>query len=262
MNTLLRVPAVFEFEWRRAMTVPRMAWMLVLCFLPPILMLVVKWSTVTSPPDAVSAVVVFVLCPGAACMMSVFLIASPAVAAELEGRSWTYLSVRPYGPLAVLIGKYLVAVSWAIPVGIVSSGLSLFVLQGSSFLFNFVVEAKLVVLSCVTYAALYLFLGVVVPKRAMVLGIVYTIFVEVALSSVPAVVNLLTIQYRLRCLLVDWAGISFPERGGNQPMAIYFGDTPASYHVMVLFLISLLFLSGAAFLLRYREFTSAAETDI
>jgi hypothetical protein len=37
--------------------------------------------------------------------------ATPAVSVELERRSWVYLAVRPNGSTAVLIGKYLAAVT-------------------------------------------------------------------------------------------------------------------------------------------------------
>jgi predicted membrane channel-forming protein YqfA (hemolysin III family) len=111
MNTLRRIPAVFAFEWRRALTIPRMGWMLALAALPPLLLFLVRMAARSDPPPDVAAVLVYVLSPCVACMMSVFLWSTPAVSSELEGRSWTYLSVRPHGTLAVLLGKYLVGVS-------------------------------------------------------------------------------------------------------------------------------------------------------
>ncbi len=37
---------------------------------------------------------------------------APLVHAELEGRTWIYLAVRPRGRVSVLLGKYLTAVAW------------------------------------------------------------------------------------------------------------------------------------------------------
>lgn len=261
MNTLRRIPAVFEFELRRTMTGTRMFWMVALALLPPLLAFVARTTARSAPPVDVASVITFVLCPCAATIMSVFLNATPAVASELEGRSWVYLSVRPYGPTAVLIGKYMVAICWAIPVGLISASLCCVALLGTGGIKLIPGQCGLVTLSCVSYAGLYLLLGVIIPKRAMVFGLAYTVVVEIALASIPAVINTFTIQYRLRCLLVDWAHIKRPERNFDQAFQVYFVDVPAKEHVMMILLMTFFFLVASAILLRYREFTSAMETD-
>ena len=58
---------------------------------------------------------------------------------------------------------------------------------------------------------LFTLIGVVFPKRAMVVGVFYTLAFEVFLAMIPAVVNLLTIQFRLRCLLVRWMNWDEPK---------------------------------------------------
>ncbi len=262
MNTLVRIPAVFLFEWRRALTAPRLTWMVVLMAFPPLLLALMRYTAGSDPPPEVAAILVYVLSPGVACMMSVFLWATPALSSELEGRSWVYLAVRPHGPLAVLLGKYLVAVSWSVPVGLVSSALAMIALGADRPLYLFAVQSALVGLSCVSYSALFLLVGVIAPKRAMVAGIVYTVIFEVGLALVPAAMNLLTVQYRLRCLLVDW--IDMDERlGSDSPvLASYFAGPSATWHVAVLLLMTCGYLAAAATLLRYREFTAASETDV
>ncbi|MGV3482801.1 MAG: hypothetical protein ACO1RT_00135, partial [Planctomycetaceae bacterium] len=204
MNTLQRIPAVFWFEWRRALTIPRLAWMLALMAFPPMLLATVRSTAGDEPPPEIAAILVFALSPCVACMMSVFLWATPAISAELEGRSWVYLAVRPHGPLSVLLGKYLVAVSWSIPVGLVSATLGVIALDCQDTVRLVTVQCALAILSCVSYSALFLLIGVVAPKRAMVAGILYAVIFEVTLALIPAAVNLLTVQYRLRCLLVRW----------------------------------------------------------
>ncbi len=42
----------------------------------------------------------------------------------------------------------------------------------------------------------------------------------------------------------------------------YFGEEPAIWHIVVLLLMAAVYLVAAAVLLRFREFTAAAETDI
>lgn len=261
MNTIQRIPAVFFFEWRRALTVPRLAWMVALMSFPPLLLMLIRSTTDRQPPLEVAAVLVFVLSPCVACMMSVFLWATPALSSELEGRSWVYLAVRPYGPLSVLLGKYLVAISWSIPVGLVSATLGVFALGVDQPARLIGVQCALVTLSCAAYSALFLLIGVIVPKRAMVAGILYAIVFEVALASIPAAVNLVTVQYRLRCLLVR--GLEMDSRvADDEPVLnVYFGDDSATWHVAVLLAMTVGYLIAAAVLLRYREFTAASETD-
>lgn len=170
---------------------------------PPLLLLVARLTARNAPPPEIEAILVYILSPCVACMMSVFLPGdSRVLASELEGRSWVYLAVRPYGPLSVLLGKYLVAVSWALPVGLISATLGSIVLGGDNLRQLIAVQCGLACLSCLAYSAVFLLIGVVAPKRAMVMGVVYAVGVEVVAASIPAAVNMLTIQHRMRCLLV------------------------------------------------------------
>ncbi len=261
MNSLQRIPAVFFFEWRRSFTIPRIAWMVALMVFPPFLLAVVRSTGQGEPPVEVAAILVYVLSPCMACMMSVFLWATPALSSELEGRSWVYLAVRPHGAWSVLLGKYLVAVSWSIPVGLVSATLGVFAMRIDQSLRVIEVECALAVLSCISYSAVFLLIGVIAPKRAMVAGIIYGVLFEIALALVPAAVNLLTVQYRLRCLLVRWMEMDSTLVTGRPVFSAYFGDESAMWHVSILLAMTLGYLVAAAVLLRYREFTAAAEAD-
>ena len=229
---------------------------------PPLLLALVRSTAPSDPPVDAAAILVFALSPCVACMMSVFLWATPALAAELEGRSWVYLAVRPHGPMSVLLGKYLVAVSWSIPVGLVSATLGVLALGTAQVLRLVVVECALAVLSCTSYSALFLLIGIVFPKRARVAGILYAVIFEVTLALVPAAVNLLTVQYRLRCLLVRWMNMDVKSAEGSPELNAYFGHETAAWHVGVLLAMTMGLLTAAGVLLRYREFTAAAETDV
>lgn len=261
MNLLQRIPAVFFFEWRRALTIPRLAWMIVLMGFPPFLLAIISSSARRQPPDDVAAILIYILSPCVACMMSVFLWATPALSSELEGRSWVYLAIRPHGPLSVLLGKYLVAISWSIPVGLVSATLGVFAIGVEEPIRLIAIQCGLGVLSCVAYSALFLLIGVIAPKRAMVIGILYALIAEVALALVPAAVNLLTVQYRLRCLLVRWMDFELPSQRRSAVVSAYFGEESAAWHVFILLSMTIAYLLVAAILLRYREFTAASETD-
>jgi hypothetical protein len=79
---------------------------------------------------------------------------------------------------------------------------------------------------------------------------------------IPAAMNLLTVQYRLRCLLVHWVGFD-EQLGSDSPvLAMYFGDHSPVRHIVILLLMTCGYLLATAILLRYREFTTASETDV
>lgn len=207
MIQLARTFAVFRFEWSRALTVPRMAWWLVLAVFPPGLVTLVRFLE-GDPPDPPGAAawtfLLFVLIPCVVCLMGLLLWATPWLQSELEGKTWTYLAVRPGGKTAMLVGKYLTAVSWTALAGWMALALSLIVISPPDLVRNAAALGALVLLACLAYGAVFVLLGVIVPKRAMVSAVVYTLVVEFLVGLIPAVVNELTVQYRLRALLVKW----------------------------------------------------------
>ena len=116
------VGAVFLFEWRRSLTVPRMAWWLVLAGFPVFIIGLIRFTVDAASPASRSGVdevprelwvgFLFALGPMLVTMLGTMLWVTPALSAELERRSWVYLAVRPHGGRAVLLGKYLAAVTW------------------------------------------------------------------------------------------------------------------------------------------------------
>jgi hypothetical protein len=155
----------------------------------------------------------------------------------------------------------LVAVSWALPVGLIGAIGGSLVLMREVSLRLITVQCGLVVLSCIAYAAAFLLIGVIAPKRALVLGVIYAIFFEIGASLVPAAINLLTIQYRLRCLLVRGMEIDVSRLERNPILRSYLGEEPVIWHVSVLLMMAVGFVVAAGLLLRYREFAAAPETE-
>ncbi len=192
---------VFRFEWRRAMTFAGIAWWLVLAIFPVAMVFAIHLVPGDVPREPWS-VFLFVLIPMLVSMLGTFLWTTPAVSAELEQQSWTYLAVRPGGRTALLLGKYLAAVLWVMPA--ILAGLAGSVLIAASELT--VEESKRIAfalvaiasLSCPAYAAVYLLLGTIFTKRSMAIAVVYTLIFELAISLVPAVINKFTVQFRLR----------------------------------------------------------------
>jgi hypothetical protein len=247
--------SVFVFEWRRAFTLPRFAWWLLLVFFPAAIATMIRFNS----PRALNAdtwtAVLFGLVPGVVCMMGVFLLATPTVQTEVEGKSWSYLGVRPHGGVVLLLGKYLQAVTWTMPAALLGMTLALLIAFPNHLGQIWRTLAALISLSCVSYAAVYLLAGVLFRRRGMVFAIAYTLIFEVVLAWVPAVVNQWTVQFRLRSLLAHWMLWRAP-RAWSGPEFL-FSTAPPSLHLATLGLITLGCLFTAIFTLRQQQIVVA-----
>ena len=264
--------AVYKFEWRRALTVPRMAWLFFLFAFPIGITLLIRTVPNDVPREPWSGFL-FALLPMLVCMLGTFLWTAPAVSAELERESWIYLAIRPGGRTAVLLGKYLAAVSWTLPAALLSMTICVLIASAEinrfsltptmtessdSFQLWFTL-ARLICFSCPAYAAIYLLLGTLFTKRSMVIAVIYTLVFELAVSFVPAVINKLTIQFRLRALLVRWAEI--PVENNDLLSAELFGDSLPRVHVFVLIGYTAILLLVALWVIRRREYAASAGGD-
>ncbi len=255
------VLAVFLFEWRRALTGPRIAWWLALTLFPAAIAVMIQWAIPREAPRMAWAIFLFALSPMLICMLGTFLWTTPAVSAELERKSWAYLAVRPNGGSAVLLGKYLAAIVWVLPAALIGMTLALLISQSEEAWLTWSALARLICLSCPAYAAVYLLLGTLFPKRSMVIAVAYTLIFELIISFIPALINKLTVQFRLRSLLLEWADVRIPRAENSTAFALL-SDAPAWWHVTVLLLSTLALITAAVVAVRRCEFTVAEEADI
>jgi ABC-type transport system involved in multi-copper enzyme maturation permease subunit len=244
---------VFRFECSRTATAARLLALAVLAAFPPALVALMQTHHAELQRDARGVVALFVLIPELLCLMNLLLSAAPLVYAELEGKTWTYLAISPAGKGAILFGKYWCSVFFAVIAGWLSLALCCLLawpehqgLQIASTLF------LLVPLGCLVYGAIFVFLGVIFLRRAMIAAVVYIFISEVLIGFIPALINQLTIQYHLRNLLTKWIGwdlIAGPLQMNRQ----FFSDSPAWHHVAILTTIAAVFLAMAVLVLRRRE---------
>lgn len=204
---------------------------------------------------------IYFLAPSIACMLGALLTGAPSVASELEQHSWIYLATRPNGLFHLIMGKYLVAVLWSASATIVGISLSLPVSQIDGMAKPAMALIALAVLSAGSYSALYVMIGTVFPKRAMVFCVAYTAGVELFMGFFPAVINRLTIQYRLRSLLLQWTEQS--EEFKESELISYVASTE-SVLIQLVWLASFtaVFLAVALTTVQVREFTTAVESDV
>jgi ABC-type transport system involved in multi-copper enzyme maturation permease subunit len=247
-----------------------MAWWLVLAGFPIFIIGLIRFSVnatmsehdLADPtPRELWSGFLFALGPMLVSMLGTMLWVTPALSAELERRSWVYLAVRPNGGTAVLIGKYLAAVTWVVPP--VLLGLSVAVpLSGAANGWQiWWTMARLVVLSTPAYAAVYLLLGTIMPRRGMVLAVGYSLLFELVISFVPAVINKLTVHHRLQALLLQWCELDIPPEFMSGAISLI-GNTPTWQHVAILLLYPPVLLAASVGFLRACEFSSSAESDV
>jgi len=268
------VAAVFLFEWKRALTLPRMAWWAVLALFPVFIVGVIRFTMPDEARRAMNpipaeqiwnfwAAMFYALIPMLVSMLGTLLWATPAISAELERRSWVYLTVRPNGGTAVLLGKYLAAVTWVIPPALIGLTIGVPLADTGDGWRMWWAMVRLVCLSCPAYGAIYLMLGTLLPRRALVLAVAYTLIFELVIRFIPAVINKLTVQFRLQALLVEWCNLSLAGPGGRPSgVQALIGDEPAWQHVSILLLLPPVLLLIAVAILRWSEFSASAESDV
>ena len=247
---------VFWFECRRAMTVARIACWLVLALFPVVVVSIMRYYGASdSPVPLLWPTALFFLVPEVVCLMGLLLWATPAVHAELEGQTWLYLAMRPDGKQSVLLGKYLTAVAWTASAGIAGVLISIVVAQPTTPFRLASALSGLVLLSSMAYGAVFVLLGVIFLKRGMVMAVIYTLVFELAISFVPAVINQLTVQYRLRSLLAQW--LNWDQLRHDTPFL--FSSTPAWQQVLILVAIAIVLLACATAILCSRQLTTGYE---
>ncbi len=107
--------AAFRFECARSFTISRLAWWTAMAMFPAVLLFLIRQEN----PDALTddeglSVVLYFLIVRVLCPLNLLLWATPIIHAELESKTWSFLSVRPHGKSSVLFGKYLAAVAWSL----------------------------------------------------------------------------------------------------------------------------------------------------
>lgn len=171
--------ASFRFECSRSLTVSRLTWWSAMAVFPSVLLFLIRKDT----PDALTddqglSMMLYFLIVRVLCPLNLLLWATPIIHAELEAKTWSFLSVRPHGKSSVLLGKYLAAVAWTIGSGWASIALAIALGPPEDVTRVALLLGELVVLSSFAYGAVYTLLGVLFLKRAMVVTVGYTLFVE------------------------------------------------------------------------------------
>lgn len=247
---------VFSFEMKRALTHGRLLVWIALAGFPSALMLLVRSQTGSdAPPDSALAIMTYFMVVQVSCMLGLLLWATPIVASELEGQTWIYLATRQYGKLALVLGKYLVAVVWTISAGLISSiGVALICGHSDPWRLMFVLQA-LVCLGSLCFAGLYMAIGVLAFQRAMVIAVIFTLIGEGIVPLIPAMINRFTVSYRLRSLFTEWMGDAELQ---SQAFEV-FGYESVTQHLSCMLIYMIVALLIALLVVGKREYPAQTE---
>jgi len=207
------VVGVLRYELARTLTPFRAALWLAMAAFPVFLVGTSLYLVDARDPEidyVVLAGLMYVLLPEVVTVLCMLLWAAPIVNDELESQTWIYAIVRPGARRSLLLGRYVVAVLWT------ASCTTCSAIVATALAYHFgierAVEAGIVIvalnlLSAVVHGALFLLVGCLFQRRAMVYAFVYAVAIEAAMGWIPAVVNRFTVSYRLRSLLLDWLNV-------------------------------------------------------
>jgi ABC-type transport system involved in multi-copper enzyme maturation permease subunit len=201
--------------------------------------------------------VFFGLIPEVITLFGLLLWVPPLVHAELEGRTWIYLAVRPRGRVSVLLGKYMTAVAWTTLAGWTSATVCVLIARPENGLRLWCTTVALVAISSISYGAIYGLFGVWLHRRAMVLAVAYTLIFELLVSLIPAVINKFTVQYRLRGLFVTW--MDWRRLMPDEAKELFLGTEPAWLHVTILAFGVVVVMSVAVQLIQRKEYATASD---
>jgi ABC-2 type transport system permease protein len=158
-----------------------------------------------------TGIYLYFLYPQSASILLALLYGTAILNAEIHNQTITYLFTRPLARWKIVLGKYLVnvAVLTAVTVpSVVISWLVLGTANTGSILFGVCIA---VVAATVAFNAIFALFGVLLSRRAMILGLVYVGVFEFLLSFLPAVLNNLTVTYYLRSIVFRTADIRVPR---------------------------------------------------
>jgi len=254
-----KILTVIRFEMRRTRTDARAATWMVMVLFPAGLLALYRLEAETTPdfvppPEEFLGVVLYGLIPQVVCLLGLLLWVAPVLQAELEGRTWIYLAVRPGGKFATLIGKYLNGIAWTASAALL--GLTIGMLAGRLHVSEPVrlwfVMALLICFSCFAYGAAYSVIGALFHRRAMVVSVAYILILEVVISNLPALINRFTVQHHLFNLLFLWMDWDVPD-----DVRMLVGTQPAWQHVAALVAYTLFMLTAASLILRWRQYVTS-----
>jgi ABC-2 type transport system permease protein len=192
-------------------------WLLgLLLSLPVILLSVVQLAAGFDIPDkeaeeAAASIFLYVLYPQSLCILACLLYGASLLAGEIEDKTLVYLFTRAQPRWRILVAKYLVTATTLTVMSAASMTACFLVARAPVGIDLWLAVLAAITGACFAYTAIFALLGLLVPRRAIPVGILYGVVVEFLLSLVPAVVNQMTVSHYLRSVAFHIADVPLPE---------------------------------------------------
>jgi ABC-type transport system involved in multi-copper enzyme maturation permease subunit len=161
--------------------------------------------------DTVCAIYLFLLYPQAICLLLALFYGTSVLGEELDGKTLTYLFTRPLRRSRFVVGKYLGIVAALVPPTGLSLLASWLLLEAPGGVMLFAAVLVGTVGALLAYNALFVLFGFLIPRRAMIVALLYGVSFELILSFLPALVNEFTVTYYLRSLVVAMLDLEIPR---------------------------------------------------
>lgn len=205
-------------------------------------------------PDAdaegILGLLLYLLYPQTLVILAALLYGSGLLSAEIEARTLVYLLTRPMPRWRILLVKYAATVLVLAALCLASLTVSTALAGFPGGLRTWCALCVSVLLACVSYTAIFGLIGLITPRRAVPVGLIYAGVLEIALSFVPAFVNQLSVSHYLRSLAYHLSG-----QTALPPDALAFlGDTGPWASATALMVFPQLALVASILLLELREF--------
>ncbi|MDG2012272.1 MAG: ABC transporter permease subunit [Pirellulaceae bacterium] len=277
MGLINSVFATVQFELLRVLTLRRLSVAVIMALFPPMMLFFLQAGGALAAP-----VFIMTLFCGMICLLSLLLWSTSNVYAELEGKSWTFITSRPYGRWSILFGKFFVAFLVSFLISWVALSLCMLVTADLEFNILQLVDdtdvsklriwlslSGLLFLASMVYAAIFSLFGVLIQRRAMAAAVVFFVVVEVALAVFPAVVGKFAMTFHMFCLLTHWVGWIPPADSTNDDsnqilndFILVYGRQDSWVHLAVIFATTVLSLSVAAYVICKREYITLEDSQV
>jgi ABC-type transport system involved in multi-copper enzyme maturation permease subunit len=268
-NWILGAIATCRFELMRSFNAQRLAASFGLSLFPPVMLWLVILAASRSGGAAnvlsyVTFTIIFLV--ALVCLLSLLLWATPNVHGELEGKTWSFIAMRPGGRISNFLGKYLTAVLVSFSISCLALTLCTLVADrfgtlGSGFepWKKWGILCGIFAIASLVYGAILSAIGTIFIKRAMVVGAGFLVGVETILAAVPAVVSRFTMSYHLRRLGELWLGWFLPDSQFEYEM-IFGKAGPVWFHLLCVFSAMVVALVIGMVVVSSRQYATVEET--
>ena len=160
--------------------------------------------------------------------------------------------------MAILLGKYFTAIAWTATACwlalILVVQVAMHTVDEPAFRL-WLVFSVLIGLASAGYGALFVLIGTIFQRRAMVVTVAYVMLSEFVITMFPAVIRQFTFAYHIRSLAASWMQWTIDP----VEMPPIFGDQPAWLNLLTMIGLTLGLLVTAGVILHNRQYITSEE---